>query len=821
MVCLHCNNVTPFVTATGLWVLYIAPLLRIVGALGAYMTDLVARNLLLRVILVLAALACLVGTAAAAPPTIVSISPNYSHLAGGDTITITGTNFVAGQTKVTVGSNQIAAEDVTVDSETTLSFQSPASSRGSSGVVVTTTDGESNPGILYYPDAPQANSISPAFGPVEGGTVVTVSGLDYLVGVTSVTIGGVNVPADSVSVTIYGSYTTATFTTPAGVAGSAEVRVTTPIGTSNAVPGGFTYAAAPTATSLSPSSGPATGGTEVTVTGSGFIVGETSVTIGGSAVPAGSVTVSSATSLTFTTPAHAAGNVEVTVTTPGGPTAAAPGGFTYHDTPTAASLSPTSGPSSGGTEVTVTGMGFVSGETTVTIGGTAIPVGNVTVHTEDSLSFTTPAHAAGNVSVTVTTPGGTSTEVPDGFTYVDAPVVTSISPNYGPEEGGTLVTITGSGFDSVDEVMFGSVPAADFNVVSDDVLTATSPAGAGEVAVTLQSPYGTSSTAPHATFHYGYLIPPDSVRAEKVQRELSVFVARVSERAITGAVSSGIALGFSGGKSVLDVSPSGAFLAYVPQGTVRAFDDVFADRPPASDWSMWLDVRGTGLLDGGEGRQVNLTGGVGYRAAPDLLVGVVAGYEVFDYHSVTFDGDLRGDGTSIGGYVAWRPDGITFDAMLVYSGLGYDVSAGTASGIFDAARWLVSSGVSVEFSLGDNFTLTPSVRISAIWETQEAWVDSLAAEHAERDWFSASALAGAMLIREFALSDDLTVQLRLGAFAGYRHEEGGHEGLDGRIEAGAGVATAGGAVFDISGEVGGLGTPAPYWSVRGGIGAGF
>ena len=61
----------------------------------------------------------------------------------------------------------------------------------------------------------------------------------------------------------------------------------------------FTYVAAPTVTSLSPTSGPATGGTAVTITGTGF-TGATAVTFGGTAATA--FTVNSATSITATSP---------------------------------------------------------------------------------------------------------------------------------------------------------------------------------------------------------------------------------------------------------------------------------------------------------------------------------------------------------------------------------------------------------------------------------------------------------------------------------------------------------------------------------------
>jgi hypothetical protein len=77
--------------------------------------------------------------------------------------------------------------------------------------------------------------------------------------------------------------------------------------------------------SVSPSTGSPSGGTTLTITGSGF-TGATSVLIGG--IPATSFTVNSATSITATTPAHLPGIVDVEVTTPVG-IATGSGLFTY------------------------------------------------------------------------------------------------------------------------------------------------------------------------------------------------------------------------------------------------------------------------------------------------------------------------------------------------------------------------------------------------------------------------------------------------------------------------------------------------------------
>ena len=85
--------------------------------------------------------------------------------------------------------------------------------------------------------------------------------------------------------------------------------------------------------------------------------------------------------------------------------------------PSAVSLDPDSGPTAGGTEVVITGTGFVPDDTTVTIGDETVPASAVDVADDGlSLTFTTPPNPAGTVDLVVTTPGG-STD-PLDFTYL-------------------------------------------------------------------------------------------------------------------------------------------------------------------------------------------------------------------------------------------------------------------------------------------------------------------------------------------------------------------------------------------------------------------
>jgi hypothetical protein len=82
------------------------------------------------------------------------------------------------------------------------------------------------------------------------------------------------------------------------------------------------------------------------------------------------------------------------------------------------------------------------------------------------------------------------------------PVVTAVSPASGQAGGGTVVTITGSGFTGATAVTFGSTAAASFTVTSDGQIVATSPAGTGTVDVTVTTPSGESDSTSSDQFTY-------------------------------------------------------------------------------------------------------------------------------------------------------------------------------------------------------------------------------------------------------------------------------------------------------------------------------
>jgi IPT/TIG domain/PEGA domain len=285
----------------------------------------------------------------------------------------------------------------------------------------------------------------------------------------------------------------------------------------------------PTITSISPTSGPFTGGNVVTIIGSGFSDGAgnsivESVTFDN--YPVTPFTFINDTEITVIAPSSPDQNPrtdQVIVTTSNG--ASSVSGYSgvgdYYtylappatSPPTVTSISTTSGPLAGGNTITITGTGFSNSYL-----GNSI-VNNVMFGSTRATSFTyvsgttitaiAPAESAGTVDITVTTTSGTSaTSTVDKYTYTASPpypIISSISPTSGPITGGTQVTITGGNFTGFENynLMFGSTGVSSFSSISDSKIIATAPAeSAGTVDIVITTPYGSSaiSTADEYTY---------------------------------------------------------------------------------------------------------------------------------------------------------------------------------------------------------------------------------------------------------------------------------------------------------------------------------
>lgn len=178
-----------------------------------------------------------------------------------------------------------------------------------------------------------------------------------------------------------------------------------------------------------------------------------------------------------------------------------------------------------------------------------------------------------------------------------------------------------------------------------------------------------------------------------------------------------------------------------------------------------------------KGTQVDVFAGLTRRITPNLVVGVLGGYEHFDYSSQAFNGVLKGDG--------W--------------------TAGAQKLVFE-----------------------PSARVCALWQHENAYTDSLGTPQPARNFETGRASAGIKAIYPLAWTSSVALAPYAGLYADYyfSRDDGPTDNLttllllqgwSARVTGGVTATLAGGASLGAGGELGGIGSVNHIWSwtVRG------
>lgn len=262
--------------------------------------------------------------------------------------------------------------------------------------------------------------------------------------------------------------------------------------------------------SISPNKGPVSGGTPVVIINGANFTAVPTVTFGGNSAT-GITRLSDTQVQVDNVPAASGGSaaiVDVIVCVSTCSQANDLSKYTYYGaaSPTLSSLSPSSGTSSGGTPVTITGSNLLA-TTLVKFGSTDIT--NFTIVNDNQVIVTSPSKSSGpgpaplvRVVTPVAPPSNTLS-----YQYYDlSPSISSISPNFGSTSGGTPVTITGSNFYGITTagLIIGGTSTTKFTVYSDSRIDAIMPAHtAGVVDITAVAVNGTSGTLSSGFTYYG------------------------------------------------------------------------------------------------------------------------------------------------------------------------------------------------------------------------------------------------------------------------------------------------------------------------------
>jgi hypothetical protein len=404
--------------------------------------------------------------------------------------------------------------------------------------------------------------VAPNQGSSAGGTSIRLFGSN-LSDATNVAFGSVNAAATF----SWNGDSELDVTSPMLAVGTVDITVSTPFGTS-AISAADQFTSftpsVPAVAAVSPSSGPASGGTLIFVSGSGLI-GAINLIFGGNCVfPFFNPTSDNLIQVT-TPPGTTGTTVDVQVITPGGTSATGAGdrfSYTAATVPVVTGVGPASGPFVGQTSVFITGTDLASA-TSVSFGATpaAYFYPYYTTYGQSNnvlIAGSPPGTAGATVDITVTTPGGVSSvSSSDRFTYVSAaaPSVTAVSPPSGPFAGGALTFITGSGLLAASAVHFGT-----------QAVVAPSPNGVDRIGQSRS--VSASPTSPHLTVRLPIGGPASLPTKQTPERFAQVAVPLPRSAKSAATVAGGLARGPRGAasspttpRSARSLAPANAFAA--------------------------------------------------------------------------------------------------------------------------------------------------------------------------------------------------------------------------------------------------------------------
>lgn len=265
------------------------------------------------------------------------VVPDIGSTAGGDRVTIAGSNLASSNVTVTFGG---APATIVSRGSVSITATTPAGVTGPVDVVFRNAKGQTATltSAFTYGDTtvpPSVSAISPATGSMNGGTPIVISGSGFRYGAV-VSFGGPPAPVGTGAVATTMAVTNDSVvcgsgvplpciiaTTPAHAVGATDVVVTNMNFATGVIDSGsgrstltqgYNFVVAPSISNVTPSSGSVSGGTTVTIKGTNFVSGA-QVLVGGQQAVVQSLT---STTITAVVPANPAGTSAVAVVNPDG-----------------------------------------------------------------------------------------------------------------------------------------------------------------------------------------------------------------------------------------------------------------------------------------------------------------------------------------------------------------------------------------------------------------------------------------------------------------------------------------------------------------------
>lgn len=357
----------------------------------------------------------------------------------------------------------------------------------------------------------EITAVTPNIGSQAGGIRITITGTGFI-NVLSVSFNGVNATnilynSTTITLTLPAVTITNTTTIPAIIKiSSATTTTTTPSDTKL-----FIYYDAPIITDIYPNTGLLTGNESITINGK-YFMNIKEIKIGTHIVTY--TTSIDATTITVNTPVVTSnsglGPQQVAITCNAISNQAVPpvvvvneltiySTFTYL-TPIISSIYQNQGPNIGNTYITLTGINFI-GPITAKINGNPL---TVTLVNSTTITAVTPVNSGPNPATIIVTFNEYVTASIQ-YLYSNIPIITLVTPNGGPESGGTIIVIQGASFDNSTQVLIDGKLITIISIAPTNALiTAVTPPGRGPQILTVTTTGGSANT----TFTYLPQLPP-------------------------------------------------------------------------------------------------------------------------------------------------------------------------------------------------------------------------------------------------------------------------------------------------------------------------
>jgi len=437
-------------------------------------------------------------------PMIKDISPIGGKITGGTRIEITGREFIVGA-KVRMGEKEVDGA-VTDGGKKIIAETPPGIETGPQDVAVINPDRkESNilENRFVYAKPPTITNIDPKGGSIEGGTPITITGIDFLSGVEVSIVERVRVLiGDRETEIVEVDDRKIVLKSPPGEIGAQDVIVQNilinPNELSRTRKDGFMYAFPPNINKIiiPPTGVNPKGGTQIKITGTYFTPQEnlqvfigsketTEVFVGG----AGTIIITEAP------PGSGEADVEVSnLTNPKELSHTFQAAFTYNSPLKASKIEPDNGRLDGGMPITITGVGFIE-PVSIRIGGKNAQ--DITwISSKQIMAITPKSERDGIVDVLITN-GDEQRDSSLEFTYNPMPIITGIIPKEGRLGGDDIITIRGKHFMDKSTVDIGGNRAADVQFISSDEIKVTTPPGReGTYDVIVTNPDGQATKGP-------------------------------------------------------------------------------------------------------------------------------------------------------------------------------------------------------------------------------------------------------------------------------------------------------------------------------------